>query len=1250
MHSWEMPLRRFFVVIICLTFVTYSKANFATSMMCADTLDIDIITTDVDKGDSVCVELVISGFNNVNSLQFSITWDPSVLEFSSIHDVNPGNTIGYLIEQNFGLFTADQGVIRFLWFDNDVDGETAPDNFVMARLCFKAVGGPGDMTEIAIGDIPLKFEAQDPDGESFCLEDDGQSSVMISLPTDFCVISKACASRTNMGSFMITPFGGMPPYSVSIPSLGIANDMIGSAGEFLTYNMLNPGTYTVIVEDASGNDTTMMLQIFNEEPLTIDTLELRTISCADENDGRIEIAIDGGVEPYTYTWDPIRASGQTRLTRLPGGFYTVTVKDSLGCSATATFDLDADVLAIDTNVLVKPSCPGREDGTLQVIPTGGQPYPGGTYDFRWSQNPAANGRGTMSTNNMVGGQGYVVVEDDAGCIDTLFYNLDTDAGLTATIEIDSVQCHGDSTGGVRIVPSSDSPTSSPYQFLIFRESGPIVPGGVIIADTFLQNNLWAGIFRLTLEDSDGCILRDTFEIEEPEPFEMIIVDADTSAGCGGMTDAFIEVSGFMGNGGPFTYQWDYQNAMTPRIDNLTGGQYTVTVTDRKGCEAVRTFDVTGNVGPTISGFDIQDVGCVGDTTGRITVLYQEGDTTISTITWSNGRSGETIQGLSDGTYIVTITDDNGCESIDTAVVNVPPTSLQITSFIVDTPSCNGSFDGFLQIFVNGGSGNYVYQWSNNTTDSVLTNIGAGRYIVAVRDESNCPPIIDTFDIPEPPAVNINILDLTPVSCNDDTTCNGIVIASASGGPDPSQGYNFIWSSGEFGQGVQDTANMMCKGGQLLIVANGDCVDSMLLDIQAPPALGVNFASSQIERPSCAGFDDGSISIVSQGGTGTRRVRWDFGPTADQLTNLPSGVYAFIVEDDNGCLYRDSIVLNDPDSLDAFILNQASREITCNGDTDGRLVVSWRGGNDGAATFDWSPMVSSDSIASELSAGTYFITVTDAKGCIDSVSYTLDNPPAILADFPVSDSVNCFGGQLPVTIIGAMGGNGPDFTFSINNGPRRNLGEEVNLFAGTYTISVFDKDGCRIDSMVSIYQPTEFNVDLGPDVVEVNLGDSLQLCYQTNIGSNEIDSTIWIPLGRPSDPNFRCIWLTPIDDLTAQVTLIDRNGCEATDEVDIQVNKNRKVFVPNVFNPNGNVNTTWQIFTGTGVRKVNKIAVYDRWGELIYQNLDPQPSQGWNGTFQGTNELVPNGVYVYVVEVEYLDNAVEIRRGDVTIIR
>jgi len=1246
--SWSV-----WTLVFCiLSFPAFSSETYPVEALSEgqDTLKINFSGGVFQRGDTICVDMTVEGFNFINSLQFSISWDATVLEFIELRDVNPGNEVFQLIPQIFGAVDADKGLMRFAYYDPNIDGESAPDGFRMARLCFRVTGNPGDKTSLSLSNFPLAIEAQDTNDVELCMPII-KNPICVGFPNDLFSSATACSTTGSSGEISLKAWGDQTPFTVDIPALAVVGDLINNAGECIVYDNLSPGNYTITVRDAMGNDTTFSIEVFNRERISIDTLDLRLPRCFNESNGLIRIGIQGGVPSYNILWDPVGAANQTIIRRVPVGVYSVTVKDSLGCIASDTFDLASDLLTADLVIIDSASCVGKDDGVVEVTPTGGNAYPGGQYQFYWSMNDNANGRGTIGRNDRLSGPGFVVVEDASGCRDTLFFDIPSKFELQVDITTDSVLCFEECNGKVQIVANTSGMQATPYFFVVSRLFGGPVTGGSVLLDTYMHDSICAGRYVLDLRDGEFCTLKDTFEIMQPDPLEVIIVNGDTSSGCGTMSDAFLEVDGFGGIGGPYTYRWDYNNATTPRIDNLPEDTYTVTVFDGNMCEAERTFTISGSTGPEITGFDITPVGCPGDTSGRITVLYTEGDTTIASITWDNGDSGAEITGLMDGQYIVTIIDNNGCRAVDTATIDPPNGGLMITSFIIDTPSCNGLIDGFLQINVDGGVGPYTFQWSNNSRDSILTQIGAGRYIVAIRDQTNCPPVIDSFDIPEPPSIDIDLLSTDMVSCNNDTTCDGRAIATASGGPDPSRGYIFTWASGEVGFGAPDTAINLCRGTQLLIVSNVDCSDSLEIEIDAPPTLTVDFDQSNVIRPSCFGDMDGSITLTPNGGTGVKRVIWDLNMfVGNTLNNLSAGTYAFFVEDANGCLYRDSVDVKNPDPLMASILDAASSDISCPDGDDGRITVIWRGGNRGPATFDWTPTNNTDSVGIELDAGDYEIIVTDSKGCMDTVQRSITEPAPIVADFPTSDSVLCFGEQLAITVIGANGGNGPDFTYSVNNGARRNLGDEINLFAGMYQVRVFDKDGCAIDTTINIFQPNPFDVDLGPSPVELELGDSLTICYQTNINGRVIDSIVWVGPGRPTDPSLRCYTIKPTSNTTYQIEVFDQFGCSATDELEVIVLNQGKVFVPNVLMPEGNVNTVLGVYTGLGVASVDKMEIYDRWGELIFRQENLESGDGWNGRMNNTGELMMTDVYVYVVNITYKDGTEEIRRGSVTLVR
>lgn len=119
-----------------------------------------------------------------------------------------------------------------------------------------------------------------------------------------------------------------------------------------------------------------------------------------------------------------------------------------------------------------------------------------------------------------------------------------------------------------------------------------------------------------------------------------------------------------------------------------------------------------------------------------------------------------------------------------------------------------------------------------------------------------------------------------------------------------------------------------------------------------------------------------------------------------------------------------------------------------------------------------------------------------------------------------------------------------------------------------------------------------------------------------------------------------------------ITVIDTTGCPARDDIRIVIQKSGRVYLPNIIKPESiELNDYFTVFTGAEVTLVRAMRIYDRWGELLFENKDFAPNQpqlGWNGRARG--DQVNPGVFVYVVEVEYFDGSREVFSGDVTVVR
>ncbi len=289
-------------------------------------------------------------------------------------------------------------------------------------------------------------------------------------------------------------------------------------------------------------------------------------------------------------------------------------------------------------------------------------------------------------------------------------------------------------------------------------------------------------------------------------------------------------------------------------------------------------------------------------------------------------------------------------------------------------------------------------------------------------------------------------------------------------------------------------------------------------------------------------------------------------------------------------------------------------------------------------------------------GVYGLTVINAdNGCTNTSSITVnentDLPTSALIDI---QDPSCFGDQdALININQVIGGTAP-YLFSLNNEPFTNNNFYTNLPAGNYELALEDANGCRWDTLISIQEPLPIDLNLGPDI-ELELGDSAMVQAQVNLSFNQIDTLIWSPDNLIGCIDSLCLEgiVHTFNTISLNATVIDENGCRASDDLTIVMQKDRRVYIPTAFSPNGD-GTNDKFFPfgdESQIVKIKKFLIFNRWGEVVHEaeNFNPNdPSEGWDGNFK--NERMNPGVFVYFAEVEFIDGLVEIYKGDVTLMK
>jgi gliding motility-associated-like protein len=287
-------------------------------------------------------------------------------------------------------------------------------------------------------------------------------------------------------------------------------------------------------------------------------------------------------------------------------------------------------------------------------------------------------------------------------------------------------------------------------------------------------------------------------------------------------------------------------------------------------------------------------------------------------------------------------------------------------------------------------------------------------------------------------------------------------------------------------------------------------------------------------------------------------------------------------------------------------------------------------------------------------GTYNLLVTNLEnGCtsidVIQVSQSPNIPQNINLEILESP---CHGDDQGMIMIPFIDGGLPPYVYSLNGNPFSSSNVYTNLPIGDYDILIQDANGCELSTMVTMSQPDFLSIDLGENIY-IELGDSVMLDpsvvgvfdtivweYSTNYSNCDTLENCFFPI------------VTPTQTAQVMATIMNDDGCIAMDQITIFVEKNRYVYIPNAFAPEGNSdNQIFMIYVGKGVKKINTFKVFSRWGEQLYaaRNFYPNDnSYGWDGKFKG--EKMNPGVYIYFVEIEFSDGLKIIYNGDVTLTR
>lgn len=738
----------------------------------------------------------------------------------------------------------------------------------------------------------------------------------------------------NEGSASVVISGGTSPYSYAW-SNGVLNDSISN---------LSAGTYSVTVTDAHGCQVTDTIVITEPQVLNLVTSSTN-VQCNGANNGTATVAVSGGISPYTYAWS--NGSTSDSISNVSPGTYFLTVSDVNGCQDTVSVVItEPQPLSLSvssSNVL----CFGGSDGTASITASGGT-LP---YSYSWS-----NGATTASISNLSAGGYSVTLTDANGCMDTASIQIMESLPISISVSSINVLCHGGSDGSISTTVSGGV---APYSYL--WDNG---------VTTSSINNISAGNYTLYVTDASGC--QDTVMVTITQPQALSLSATATSASCYGGNNGQASLS-ISGGVSPFTTTWSNgYTGLNPT--GLTAGIYYVLVNDANGCQDTTSVVVTQPAGPISPSVGvISNVTCYGDSNGSAYVTLS-GGTPPYTINWDNGLTGDTITGLVAGSYVAFVQDAAGCLDSISLQISQPSAALSVSAFVIENVKCKGDFSGRAGSSISGGTGPYTRLWSNGANSDTVSQLAAGTYSLTVIDANGCSAT-STVNISEPSqGISVQAVYVNKVQCFGGS--DGAARVIYSGGTVP---YTISWSTGI----TSDTLQNLAVGVYSVIVIDAEGCSSQDTVLITGPSQKLE-ANSTVVNVNCHGDNSGSISINPRGGTPPYLAVWSNGKTGFILNNATVGIYNYVLSDQNGCTYSDTVKIdqNEPIKVAYQVVNE-----TCPYSNDGAIEIQSSGGT-GPYTWYCNGNVF-NGLIEHLNSGSYGILVRDALGCDTSFTVIVE---------------------------------------------------------------------------------------------------------------------------------------------------------------------------------------------------------------------------------------------------------------------
>ena len=832
---------------------------------------------------------------------------------------------------------------------------------------------------------------------------------------------------------------------------------------------------------------------------------------------------------------------------------------------------------------------------------------------------------TGTLNNLSVGNYTITVTDASGCSISVPYLVTIPFNASNIAFTSSLSCFGSNTG-IASANIAGSALIPPFTYTWSNGSN---------AQT--ATNLAAGVFSVTVKDSQGCMVTNSVTIGQAT--QLFSTFNSTLVPCfgGTLTTAFTSTGGTS----PYTYSVNSVAVPSVTATNLSVGIKTITTKDANGCSQTNTVSLGQVSAPVISFFIIKP-SCVGATNGAASATVSNAPPAY-TYTWQPTVSfTNSIQNIASGNYTLTVKDASAC--ITRSVVNVSPAVSMVLSATTKSENCSAA-DGSATISVTGGNFPYSYNTvSLSATSNTLNNLTSGTYTTVVTDANNCKDSLK-FTVGNLSTVVVSISSFTPVLCF--AQCDGQVQIST---------LNAILPITYSASGTPTTSSSLitniCSGLITIRVVDAiGCPATTTINFTPPPVF--SYSATQPAN-SCFGKPI-TLQANASGGVGAYNFVWNPGNINGQVITLiptASTVYSLNVYDANGCTlapFQVTATINPPITIS---INNSNTGI-CPGTT--AQITPTLSGGDGNYIYNWLPGNTTNPtiFVENITIPTYTLIVNDGCGSPTATKIiTINLFPKIIPTYIAVQDTGCqpFCTQFINTT--------PKSTLAIWNygdKPYEQIGNTTNYCYTNYGIfdvrlAITDSNQCKTaftyTDAINVLASPIANFTTVPAQLTLNNCDNFILKNTTQNGINYKWVAEGFPYGQTLDINNYALHDTGC--YYFKLTATNQNNCTDFTEKYICVIEGYNFYMPNCFTPNDdNLNEILKP-RGTGWTATNyQFEIYNRWGTRIFITNDV--AKGWDGK-ANAEKYDPSNVYFWRVKITDNVNDNHLHIGHVGVLR